>query len=70
MGRTLKLVAGGVLAGAAIGPVLLNNFAGIPVQASLIALCGIATAVAGALAAATPGLQALRTSPADVVRHE
>ncbi len=69
-GRTLKLVAGGVLLGGAAGPVLIKKLADTPLDAPLIALCGLALVVASSLAAARPGLQALRTNPVDVLRHE
>jgi putative ABC transport system permease protein len=70
VGRTLKLVAGGVLLGGAAGPVLIWKLADTPLDAPLIALCGIALVVAGLVAAARPGLQALRANPLDVLRHE
>jgi predicted permease len=70
VGRTLKLVAGGVLLGGAVGPPLIKKFADTPLDTTLIALCGIALLLAGLLAAARPGLQALRANPLDVLRHE
>ncbi|MBM3787811.1 MAG: FtsX-like permease family protein [Acidobacteria bacterium] len=70
VGPTLTLVVGGVLAGGAAGPLFIEKFAAAPLQTPLIAFCGLALIVAGSLAAARPGLQALRTNPVDVLRHD
>jgi ABC-type antimicrobial peptide transport system permease subunit len=70
VGRSLALVAIGVSLGSALGPLLFGKVAETPIQASLIAVCGGVLILVGSIAAARPGMHALRTNPVDVLRHE
>jgi hypothetical protein len=70
VGRSLALVAIGVLLGSAVGPLLVGKFAETPIQLPLIAICGVVLILVSSIAAARPGVRALRTHPVDVLRHD